>query len=190
MKHWQEILLGVFLGFLFTGLLFLLIRPSRGIPVALLPIPTSPPIQFYIVGSIQNPGVYAIPNGSRISDAIVLAGGLLPDADPSLLDLAGFIQDGERIWIPPKTTPTPEQVTYPTATLSPPTLDNPLNINTATEAELELLPGIGPVKAQQIVDYRQQNGLFLTIEELKNVPGISDSLFDTIKGLITVLSNE
>ena len=193
MKLWQGILTGVFLGLLVSGIIILIVSPPRGQPVELLPLSTPSPFMVYVTGAVMNPGTYNLPVNSRVRDAIQAAGGLSSESDITSLNLAAFLQDGERVWIPLRVNNSP--VSSPehacdckTATPAPPTSDNPLNINIATEAELDLLPGIGSIKAAAIVTYRQQNGPFTTIDEIQNVPGITAAIFANIKDLITVLS--
>jgi competence protein ComEA len=192
-KWWQWLLMGVLFGLLATGVILLVSSPRRGKPVELLPPPTPSPVTVYVSGSVVNPGVYVLEAGSRVNDAVQAAGGVLPEADVTLINLAAVIKDGDRLWVPVKVdlTQTAASAAAQTAissasTPAPPTIDNPLNINTATEAQLDLLPGIGPVKAAAIVQYRQQNGPFMSIDELANVPGISAAVYEGIKDLVTI----
>jgi competence protein ComEA len=192
MKLWQGILSGVVFGLLVGGVIMLVISPPRGKPVELQPLPTPSPIIVYVAGSVVNPGVYSLPVTSRVSDAIQAAGGLQPEADSDLLNMASSLQDGERLWIPAKVVETPVASSGNTGSICvtmtpvPPSQEHPLNINTATVDQLDLLPGIGPVKAAQIIAYRSQNGPFTAIEDLQNVPGITASIYENIKDLITV----
>ncbi len=138
--------------------------------------------------------MYSLPAASRVSDAIQAAGGLKPEADSNLLNLAAPVNDGQRLWIPARSSATPVTVSENTGSICvtmtplPPTQDHPLNINTATVDQLDLLPGIGAVKAAQIIAYRNQNGPFTAIEDLQNVPGITASIYEKIKDLITISS--
>ena len=190
MKLWQGILLGVIMGLLLSGVIVLIVRPPLGKPVELIPPPTASPVMVYVVGAVVNPGTYTLPPDSRVRDAIQLAGGLSTDSDITTLNLAAFVQDGQRLWVPYKiiTTPSADVCAIngcQNLTPLPPSVDHPLNLNTATEAELEMLPGIGPVKATAIITYRQQNGPFETIEDIQSVPGITGTVFAEIKELIT-----
>jgi competence protein ComEA len=192
-KLWQGILTGVFLELLVSGVIILIVSPPRGKAVDLLPLSTPSPLVIYVTGAVMNPGTYNLPANGRVRDAIQAAGGLSSESDITSLNLAAFIQDGERIWVPLRVTSTsitsPEQACEcKTVTPYTPSADHPLNINLATEAELDLLPGIGSVKAAAIVTYRQQNGPFTTIDELQNVPGITATVFANIKDLISVSS--
>jgi competence protein ComEA len=131
--------------------------------------------------------VYILPSRSRVNEAINLAG-LLPDADPNALNLAALVMDEQQIIVPRQ-----GEISSPVgnANLSYNSSASiqagaKLNINTATLSELETLPGIGPVLAQRIIDYRQQKGPFRTIEDLQNVPGIGAKRFSELQELITV----
>jgi competence protein ComEA len=144
-------------------------------------------IQVHVAGAVVSPGVYILPSRSRVNEAINLAG-LLPDADPNALNLAALVMDEQQIIVPRQ-----GEISSPVgnANLSYNSSASiqagaKLNINTATLSELETLPGIGPVLAQRIIDYRQQKGPFRTIEDLQNVPGIGAKRFSELQELITV----
>ncbi len=175
------------------GTVFVLRRPESPAPVAITtatPRPTATPASIWVDvrGAVNQPGVYALPVGSRVQDALARAGNVLVNADTRALNLARRVNDGEQIYVPMlgEATPVPPTASSgksaPTATRAL----SKLNINTASLAELDTLPGIGPAIAQRIIDYRTQNGDFKTIEEIKKVRGIGDALFNQIKDLITV----
>lgn len=181
---WWAILYGVLCGLLGAGLLYLLVSPPRGKPVELLPAPTAKFLQVYVTGAVGQPGIYALSPGSRVQDAINLAGGFLPAADVEVINLAAFLKDGERIYIPER-----GEMSLTLEARSPEAgslFTQRVDINTATQAELESLPEIGPVTAAEIIAYREQHGAFNSIEEIQNVPGIGAKTFDKIKDLITV----
>ena len=189
MKGWHYLILGVFTGLLAAGLVLLLVKKTEGQAVILNPPPTPAPLIVYVTGAVIQPGVYTVPINSRVNDAILAAGGPAAGADVSLMNLAAPLNDGERIWVPnqPTDTATPSAspiINKPTP--ASPSQDHPLNINTATQAELETLPGIGPSRAQQIIAYRTANGLFMAPEDLLKVDGISNGIFSKIKDLIAV----
>jgi competence protein ComEA len=195
MKTWWGIAIGVVFGSLAAALIFLTASTPRGDPIKLLPVPTSPPIVVHVSGAVINPGIYNLQNNSRVQDALEAAGGLLPDANPHSMNLAAFINDGERIWVPYHSTQDTQPGAYDPANpesaseQSSSSLSNSLlNINTATQAELERLPGIGPVTAGKIITYRQNNGPFTSIEDILKVSGIGSATFETIQSLITVES--
>jgi competence protein ComEA len=158
----------------------------------LSPPPTPLPLVVHVSGAVAKPGVYTLPTGSRVKDAIESAGGMLPDANSQSLNLAAPLQDGELIWIPTiiKANPTAfEQEETPgegQAPISTPASTGLININTATLEELDALPGIGPVKAQSIIDYRNNHGPFNSVEAIQDVVGIGPVTYEGLKELITV----
>lgn len=172
---------GVVGGLLGAGLLVLATRPPRGKPVDLLPLPTPVPLVIHVAGAIANPDVYYLPPGSRLLNAIEAAGGFLPDAARQSINLAAELEDGQMVFVPTlPATPRPGE------TQSPPGSQNPININLATQEELESLPGIGPVTAQAILTYRDQHGPFENIEAIQEVPGIGAATFEKISTWITI----
>lgn len=150
-----------------------------------------------IKGMVVNPGVYEVDSTSRVNDVISLAGGLLEGADTSKINLAKVVEDEMTIIIY-STEEVLEKFREENcvcekcditndACISSTTTDNQLiNINTADEKELQNINGVGEAKAKSIIEYREENGLFTTIEDIKDVPGIGDSLFEKIKAYITV----
>jgi competence protein ComEA len=188
MKKYFEILIGILIGLLAAGVLYLVASPPRGQPVQLLPPPTPAPLAVYVNGGVKSPGVYQLPKGSRVQDAIDAAGGFSRSADSSRVNLAALIEDGMQLAVPTKTpTLLPLVIGGAAHGSTPPAPASGLiDINTADAALLETLPGIGPTIAQRIVDYRTEHGAFQTIEEIMNVPGIGSSTFDKIKDYITV----
>ncbi|WP_015295468.1 helix-hairpin-helix domain-containing protein [Tepidanaerobacter acetatoxydans] len=147
-------------------------------------------IVVYVTGAVKNPGVYTLEEGNRVKDAIEIAGGHLHDADLLRLNLAQKVHDEDKLYVP-QIGETPEQsefedTTYEATVGVSSKNDGKININTAGEAELIQLPGIGPVTAQKIMDYRKTNGLFKTIDDIKNVSGIGDKKFEQIKDKIKV----
>lgn len=139
----------------------------------------------HICGAIENPGVYELPQGSRLYELILLAGGLTGDAAVNSVNQAIQVQDGQQITIltneeasgngEGQTNQLPEQGNQ-----------NKININTASLALLTSLPGVGEGRAQEIIRFRTEEGAFKTIEDIKNVTGIKDGVFDKIKHLIIV----
>lgn len=190
MKDWWKLAFGVLSGLLAAGVILLITAPPRGTPIALQPPPEPPPLVVHVSGGVEQPGVYTLPAGSRLQQAVEAAGGLLPQADTQNINLAAPLQDGEKVTIPTLAPTAPPVSRGPGETGIPLPLPAPtsslININTATQAELESLPGIGPVTAQKIIQYRQEHGPFQSIEEIMNVPGIGEKTFDAIKDLITV----
>ncbi len=163
--------------------------------------PSQSPSEIYVhvAGEVQLPGLYKLPQGSRVADAIKLAGGATSEADIDSLNLALVLKDGDKIVVPKKITQEPLSEGELSEFQILNTLNQSqaggfsqsggtgkININTASAKELESLPGIGPVLAQRIVDYRTQKGGFKRIEEIKEVSGIGEKKFEAIKDLITV----
>jgi len=147
--------------------------------------PSSRKIKVYIVGAVRYPGVIEVEEGSRLIDVLELAGGALENADLERVNLALKVQDEGMYKIPR----IGEELSEPSFTVLGATSyqgQQKVNINTADEATLDTLPGIGPSKAKRIIEYREQNGPFKSIEELKNVSGIGEKTFEQLKDLITV----
>jgi competence protein ComEA len=184
MKSWWWVLgFGVLGGLLGAGIILLVSSQPRGSAVQLQPAPTAAPIMVHVSGSVLKPGVYALPHASRVQDAIQAAGGLLPAADDQIMNLAAPLKDGERIKVPSRR-PTDAALISSGATLTPGS--RLININWATQAELESLPGIGPEMAKRILDYRDQNGPFESIEAIQQVSGIGPATYARLQDQITV----
>lgn len=173
-------------GLLAAGLLWLVGSPPRGEPVRLVSPPSPSPLIVQVSGAVAQPGVYHLPPGSRLSDAIQAAGGVLPSANALALNLAATVEDGQAVRVPTAApSPTVVLVTAtPQATRTP--YSPFININTANQEQLESLPGIGPVLAQRIIAYREKHGNFATIEDVKKVYGVSAETFEMIKDFIAV----
>ena len=134
-----------------------------------------------VAGAVRHPGLYRLRSGSRIDDAIALAGGATAKAQLDTVNLAAPVADGEQIVVPGKGVGGIAAASAPSGGSSP---SAPLDLNSATLEELENLPGIGPVTAQKILDYRQQHGAFHSIAELQGVPGIGPAHMAQLKGLV------
>lgn len=152
-------------------------------------------IVIHIAGEVKNPGIVKIKEGARIADVIEKAGGLTEKANITNINLAYIIEDGQKITIPSKEQDTQEYILKESGegimeenskTNTASTKNTTVNINKASKEELQTLQGIGESTAQKIIDYREQNGNFKQIEDIKNVPGIGDSKFEAIKGSIKV----
>lgn len=185
MNKWATILFGLVCGLLAAGVILLVSRPPRGEPVKLLPPPTPGPLTIYVTGAVANPGVYTLPLETRVQDALTAAGGTLANADTSTLNLAARLQDGERLFVPQSGQDNPEETSGSPSEVAEPGAAPKIDINNATQAELESLPGIGPVMAQEIIADREANGPFGTIEDLDRVSGIGPATLERLAPLIT-----
>jgi competence protein ComEA len=149
----------------------------------------SPFVMVDIKGAVQKPGVYQLPKDARVKDALAQAGGATTKADLRQLNLASKLQDEMAVYIPAagEEVPPSSPVSSITSSSSGTSNNQPLvNINTANVDELQTLNGIGPSKASAIVSYREENGLFQTVEDLGQVSGIGEKSLEKIKAQITV----
>lgn len=147
-------------------------------------------IIVHITGCIQNPGIVELEENSRIIDVINKAGGLTEDADISKVNLAYIVKDAQKIYIP--SIYDLEEIAYVTSDSGDNVLvedkfeggNAMINLNSATQTELEQLPGIGASTALKIINFRNENGNFKSIEDIKNVPGIGNAKYESIKDMI------
>ena len=172
MKSILSITYGLLIGLLVGGIIWFTASKPKGIPVTLQSSPTPGQIVVYITGAVNSPGVYSLPMEARIKDLVDAAGGFLAGAEEEKVNLAALLEDGQQIVVPGL---------VDTSHISA----GRININAATAADFDSLPGIGPTTAQAIVDYRLQNGKFATIEDIQKVPGIGPSTYDRIKDYLT-----
>lgn len=163
-------------------------RPPVPVPVAaaaadgaggVAPAPEEP-LVVYVTGAVRHPGVYQLPDGKRIIDAIEKAGGVTPKADAVTVNLAALLVDGEQILVP--------EAFAPGAGAAPtgagPPASGLVHLNSADVTALDALPGVGPATAQRIVDWRDQNGGFRTVDDLEQVPGIGPAKLDALRDLV------
>jgi competence protein ComEA len=147
--------------------------------------PTVPvSIKVYVTGAVLHSDVYTLPEGSIVRDALAAAGGTANDADLIAVNLAARLEDGEQVTVPVKSPEGASTVVSPTSPSS--NVHARISINHGTLADLDTLPGIGPAKAQAILDYRAQHGLFKRLEDLQNVTGIGTKTYEDLKSLITL----
>ncbi len=147
------------------------------------PSPTPAPIRVYVSGAVQTPAVCELPYGSIVQDAIDAVGGPAPHADLACINLAQRLKDQQHVHVPREGEADPPPVVSGGVSSG----EEPLvNINTATAMELETLPGVGEVTAQRIIEYREANGPFETIEEIQDVSGIGPKTLKGIEEIITV----
>ncbi|HAJ33882.1 MAG TPA: hypothetical protein DCK79_11095 [Candidatus Atribacteria bacterium] len=155
-----------------------------------------PPVIIHITGAVKNPGVYQLKSTDRIVDAVKIAGGVTEEANLDLINLAALLKDGQKIIVPykiynengeeiNKNIDNNAEVMYSSSSSSG-SISGEININTANTSMLQSLPGIGPVLSERIIEYRNQNGFFGVIDDIKNVSGIGEKKFEGIKDIICV----
>jgi competence protein ComEA len=150
-------------------------------------------VVVHVAGAVMRPGVYHLPIGSRVTDAVSAAGGLLGAAAPNAINLARIVGDGEQIYLPTVEEAAAGKLAPPgaggaaggTSAASTAGTFGLVDLNTATVTELDALPGIGPSTAQKIVDDREANGPFASPEDLMRVPGIGPAKYESLKDLVT-----
>lgn len=175
-------------------------------PVAALPravritttLPPPAPLVVHVAGAVLEPGLVTLADGARVADAIVAAGGLRPDADLGRVNLAEKLGDGGRLYVPAVGEMAPPLVGHSAGSSVGPSGGAgvgpsggagggvPLDVNRATEAQLDELPGVGPATAAAIVAHRDRNGPFASVEELGEVRGIGPAKLEALRPLVTV----
>jgi competence protein ComEA len=145
----------------------------------------SPKLVVYVVGAVHRPGLYRVPTGSRVADAVSQAGGFTRRADPAGVNLAAPVADGEQLVVPARL---PVAVAAaqgaPVDGVGSAAPAGPVQLSVATAEQLDSLPGIGPVTAERIVEYRTAHGAFRSVDELDEVPGIGPSRVEQLRGLV------
>ena len=162
-------------------------QPSAGLaPPAAAPTETASAaptvVVVDVVGAVRRPGLYRLTQGARIADAVSRAGGATPKADLALINLAAPLADGEQVVVPRRGTGALAAPAGAGSAGAP--ASGPVHLSTATLEQLDSLPGIGPVTAQKILDYRQHHGAFTSVDELDAVPGIGPARLDQLKDLV------
>jgi competence protein ComEA len=171
------------------------LAPTAGSPTAGSPTVTvaAGEVVVHVAGAVVRPGLLRLPAGSRVADAIAAAGGPTPDGDVDRLNLAQLVEDGSRVVVGR----IGESVDAPVPGVTPPagsgagadgeaTSSSPIDLNTADLAELEELPGVGPSTAQAIIDHREANGPFLSVDDLLDVRGIGPAKLEALRDLAVV----
>jgi len=153
------------------------LRPARRAAPAAVP-----QVVVDVVGAVRRPGLYRLRQGTRIADAVALAGGATARAQLALVNLAAPLADGEQIVVPVRSPGGGAVAAPPPAAGASPSA--PLDLNTATAEQLDALPGIGPATAAKIVAFRQTHGAFHSVAELDAIPGIGPSRIAQLKGLV------
>lgn len=179
---------------------FLLLRPPPAPPPELsLPVATTvtgppstsaPPPEHVVAhaaGAVARPGVYRLDAGARVADLVDAAGGLTPEADPDRVNLAAPVVDGAQVYVPAvgEQPPPVAPAAGDTATTTAAPV-GPVNLNTATAAELDTLPGVGPATAAAILEWRVANGGFTSVDQLLDVRGIGEAKLAELRPLVTV----
>ncbi len=137
------------------------------------------PVYVHVRGAVRSPGLHRLSSGARIVDAIAAAGGFAEKADEGALNLARTVSDGEQIDVP-------EMGAVPAVAGPGEPADSRVNLNTATDTELETLPRIGPALAGRIIAWRDEHGAFSSVDQLTDVPGIGDRMIEALRDLVTI----
>lgn len=160
--------------------------PSQAAPAALASAsPIGPTVLVHVAGAVRKPGLYEFPPGARIADAVETAGGPAPRADLDALNLAELLVDGTKVEV----VRVGETPTVAAVAIDPATGAQPgalISLNTADQAMLETIPGVGPVTAMAILSYREQIGSFSSLDQLLEVDGIGPATFDSIRTYVTL----
>jgi competence protein ComEA len=141
-----------------------------------------PRLVVHVVGAVRRPGLYRLADGARVADVLRRAGGATRRADLSLVNLAAPVSDGSQIVVPRRAPPATTGSAATGSEAAP--ASGPLHLNTATAEQLDELPGVGPVTAQKIVDYRAQHGAFSSVDDLDAIPGIGPARLEQLRELV------
>lgn len=166
-------------------------------PVAALPRavrvtttqPPPPPLVVHVAGSVERPGLVEVPEGARVADAVVAAGGLRADADDVRINLAEKLVDGARLYVPALgelAPPVAAGTSGGAGSSATPSAAAPLDLNAAAADQLDELPGVGPATAAAIVAHREANGRFTSVDALADVRGIGPAKLEAIRPLVRV----
>lgn len=162
-------------------------KPQSDVLIAVPQASAAAPVEMSLVvdvqGEVINPGVYQLPAGSRVGDAIKAAGGVQKGSDSSSVNLARFIEDGEQIYVSNVDVIEQGRSGQNSNRIVG---QGRLNVNRANESELDGLPGVGPVLAQRIIAYRNEHGNFGAVEDLQKVAGIGPAKFSELRTFVTV----
>lgn len=172
-----------------TGVVEVTASPAAGEEPAADPVgeAAGPGLLVHVLGAVNQPGLVSLADGARVNDAINAAGGLAPDADPAELNLAQPLSDGMQVIIGTQAEPRGEVRAGDGAAVSPGAAGSAggkISLNRATQAELESLPGVGPVMAGRIIAWREQSGPFVAVEQLQEVSGIGAKVYAQLAPLV------
>ena len=163
--------------------------PAAGSTGSSVPSTTTPvTVIVHVAGQVAHPGVYAVPAGARVADAILAAGGAAPGGQPEQLNLAARVSDAERIYVPKEgETPVAGPAAPPAGgAAGTSAATGPVDLNPATAEQLEALPGVGPATSKAILAYRSTHGRFRSVTELLDVPGIGPAKLEALRPLVRV----
>ncbi len=155
-------------------------RPTAAVRLRSAPV-SKPRVVVHVVGAVRSPGLYRLAEGRRVADAVARAGGATGRADLAGLNLAAPLADGQQVVVP-RRAPHAGAASSPAPAPASPT--GPVQLSTATVDQLDTLPGIGPVTAQKIIDFRTRHGPFRSAEELDAVPGIGPARIEQLRELV------
>jgi competence protein ComEA len=147
------------------------------------PVASGDVLYVHVLGAVHRPGLYALDAGDRVVDAIAAAGGTTDAADPAGVNLARFVSDGEQLLVPAVGEAPPDGAP---GSASGPGSGDLVDLNTAEEATLDELPGIGPALADRIVAWRDEHGRFASVDDLLEVSGIGESVLERLRDLVRV----
>jgi competence protein ComEA len=159
-----------------------LVAPIVGTRSSAAPLVASR-LVVYVVGAVRRPGLYNLAEGARVGDAVMRAGGLTAKADRAGVNLAAPVADGQQVVVPARI-PAAVAAAEGAPALGGEASAGPVQLSVATVEQLDELPGIGPVTAQKIVDYRTAHGAFRSVDELDDVPGIGPARVEQLRGLV------
>ena len=157
-------------------------QPAQVIPPPVAMTTVDARLVVDVVGAVRRPGLYRLAQGTRVADALSRAGGLTPKADRTLVNLAAPLADGEQVIVPVRVSGAGAAGISGSSGSAAPA--GPVHLNVATLEQLDALPGVGPVTAQKILDYRQKHGAFGSVDELDAVPGIGPARLDQLRDLV------
>ncbi|HEX2622999.1 MAG TPA: helix-hairpin-helix domain-containing protein [Phototrophicaceae bacterium] len=142
------------------------------------PSATPSPVTVYVTGAVNQPVANSLtfPAGSRVEDAIAAAGGAAPNADLTRINLAAILRDGDQVYVP---------MIAETVVVATPNNGGLIYINTATQAEIETLPGVGPALAERIIAYRAEHGRIASLDELDSIEGIGPAMLEDLRPLVS-----
>ena len=164
--------------------------PTAAAPTATAPAAPAAPLVVSVSGKVRRPGLVEVPEGARVADVLEAAGGALPGTDLSALNLARRVADGEQVAVgvpaAPDAAPVPAPGGPPAPGGAPGASTGKVDLNAATVEQLDALPGVGPVMAQRILEWRTRHGRFTRVEQLREIEGIGERRFAQLRELVTV----